>query len=473
MTKKVVGIVVIVLALGAFIGSAVYINGIHKKYYEELSQKSVSDMKASVASVLKPIFEAQGMSASYMLRSIEELDLSIETSPYESGFLHSNGKWVVSFPQSNIAFDIDLVFSNIPFTSSKFYVSSTHSDIKERFADGQIGVIELDSGSLALRLNDMMIHERNNLEIKGLSLVLHITTDYGVKGVVFSLPEASYSDTYSHWRIKDVVAEDKYDTPITYEELISIISKGTLFSQKNTIHLKALEFGDDDVEVRFEKFGLTNKTKASNDLYETSADFTLKSFAIDNKSEYEKFKLDIADFSSKLEIQNMHKDTIGFLASIVGPFYLSNFHELQQRRQTILGSNPKFSIKDSSFLLNDKKITYVADGQFSLENIELNLAVSSKYSIEELLERYKDDGNFEDFIDNVGTYFIKQPDSKQYGVKLQYTQTPNTEAFKVNDQVIFSDEYNIDIDDDTDFSESDESQDLQDLEEYLDKQTQY
>lgn len=468
MTKKVVGIVVIVLALGAFIGSAVYINGIHKKYYEELSQKSVSDIKASVASALKPIFEAQGMSAAYMLRSIEELDLSLETSPYESGLLHSNGKWVVSFPELRVAFDIDFVFSNIPFTSSKFYVSSTHADIKEVFADGKIGVIELGSGSLALRLNDMIIHKRrDNVEVKGLSLVLHTTTDYGIKSIVFSLPEASSDDKYFHWSIKDFVAEDKYDTPMTYQDLISMISKGTLFSSKSTAHFKAIEFGDDDVEVRFEKFGVTNKTKASNDLYDVSADLTLKSFVIDNKSTYEKFKLDITDFSSALEIQNMHKDTVGYLTSIVGSFPFINFHELEQRRQTILESNPKFSIKDSSFLLNDKKVAYVADGQFSPENLELNLAVSSKYPIEELLERYKDTRSFKDFINEVGTYFIKQADSKQYGVKLQYTQTPSAEAFKVNDEVMFSNEYSIDIDDDISLDES------QELEEYLDKQTQY
>lgn len=464
MTKKVVGIVVIVLALGVFIGSAVYINGIHKKYYEELSQKSVSDIKASVASALKPIFEAQGMSAAYMLHSIEELDLSLETSPYESGLLHSNGKWVVSFPELRVAFDIDFVFSNIPFTSSKFYVSSTHADIKEVFADGKIGVIELGSGSLALRLNDMIIHKRrDNVEVKGLSLVLHTTTDYGIKSIVFSLPEASGNHKYFHWSIKDLVAEDKYDTPMTYQDLISVISKGTLFSSKNTAHFKAIEFGDDDVEVRFEKFGVTNKTKASNDLYDVSADLTLKSFVIDNKSTYEKFKLDITDFSSALEIQNMHKDTVGYLTSIVGSFPIPiNFHELEQRRQTILGSNPKFSIKDSSFLLNDKKVTYVADGQFSPENLELNLAVSSKYPIEELLERYKDMRSFKAFINEVvGTYFIKQADSKQYGVKLQYTQTPSTEAFKVNDEVMFSNEYSIDIDDDISLDESQELEDLQ------------
>lgn len=465
MTKKVVGIVVIVLALGAFIGSAVYINGIHKKYYEELSQKSVSDIKASVASALKPIFEAQGMSAAYMLRSIEELDLSLETSPYESGLLHSNGKWVVSFPELRVAFDIDFVFSNIPFTSSKFYVSSTHADIKEVFADGKIGVIELGSGSLALRLNDMIIHERRgNVEVKGLSLVLHTTTDYGIKSIVFSLPEASSNDEYFHWSIKDLVAEDKYDTPMTYQDLISMISKGPLFSSKSTAHFKAVEFGDDDVEVRFEKFGATNKIKVSNDLYDVSADLTLKSFVIDNKSTYEKLKLDITDFSSALEFQNMHKDTVGYLTSIVGSFPIPiNFYELEQRRQTILGSNPKFSIKDSSFLLNDKKVTYVADGQFSPENIELNLAVSSKYPIEELLERYKDMRSFKDFINEVGTYFIKQADSKQYGVKLQYTQTPSAEAFKVNDEVMFSNEYSIDIDDDISLDESDESQELEDL----------
>ena len=188
------------------------------------------------------------------------------------------------------------------------------------------------------------------------------------------------------------------------------------------------------------------------DTFPSKEDFALKSLVIAQKhpsyaeEDTKDLKLEITDFHSTLELQNLHKTITEYLGSLNNPLmYLDA--QTQQKFQEILDSNPKLLIKDSSFSLNGKKLTYSGDGQILGGGqlppalMEFNFTISSKFSIQELLERYKDTEDFDFLTQDLGQYFVKKGDSKHYSTTLQYHITPERETFKVNDEIIYEEDF--------------------------------
>ena len=464
ITKKLIGgIVVAVLIIGAFVGSTLYINGINKAHYEMIAQKDISEIKASIASALKPIVESQGLEAAMLLKSIEDLDISMEASPYNSGFLHSKGVLTIKLDTSSknpSTLYIDANFSNIPFGTSVFSLSSPDLLVKEIFADGKIGAIELEGTTLALRLSDVFIQkdtwrdEKDTFSLKGSSLVLRATKDLAIKDIKLTIPEFVFVEFGKRSAFKNLTIESTYDTPITYQDLIKYVSEGAIFAGKSAIDIESLEFAKRRVGINFERLSLKGKEKlgASANLSNTIMDFALKSLVIAQKhpsyaeEDTKALKLEITDFHSTLELQNLHKTITEYLGSLNNPLmYLDA--QTQQKFQEILDSNPKLLIKDSSFSLNGKKLTYSGDGQILGGGqlppalIEFNFTISSKFSIQELLERYKGTEDFDFLTQDLGQYFVKKGDSKHYSTTLQYHITPERETFKVNDEIIYEEDF--------------------------------
>ena len=162
MTKKLIAsLVLIVLVAGAFVSSSLYINSLNKGYYEQITQADINDLKARIASALKPLWESQGLDSTILLELADEIDMSLEASPYKSGLLHSSGTLTLKFnaQHASSVLYIDAQFSNLPFGTSVFSLSSP--DSQALFSEGKIGVIELSGTTLALRLSDLQIDRDN------------------------------------------------------------------------------------------------------------------------------------------------------------------------------------------------------------------------------------------------------------------------------------------------------------------------
>lgn len=465
MTKKLIVSIIVVLIAGAFVGSTFYINSLNKAQYEQITQLDMNNLKASVASALKPFFESQGLDSTVLLDLAEELDISLEASPYVSGFLHSEGTLTLKLkmhtldphtleaPSSTLY--IDARFSNLPFGTSVFSISSPDSEVKELFSDGKIGSIELNGTTIALRLSDVFIQRdtwrdtKDTLSLKGFLLTLHTTKDFALKSVLFTIPEFSLVERGDRFGFTDLVVEGSYDTPLDLQTLLKYTTEGAILAGKSSVTLRSLEVTS-GIKLTLDRFSVkgVEKLGSSPDLSDIAMDLAFKNLVIADNFPYasedrKNLKLNFTDFSSTLEIQNLHRFVIGYLDSFNDPyaFLLRYGEDFERKIQAIFSSNPKLAIKDSSFLFNGKKITYSGNGQITPEFGEFNFTISSKFSIQELLDQYKGMGDFDTIIEGLSEYFIKQGDSA-YGTTLRYHQIHDgAQSFKVNDTVIYQSRY--------------------------------
>ncbi|WP_395003504.1 hypothetical protein [uncultured Helicobacter sp.] len=454
MTKKLIAsLVLIVLVAGAFVSSSLYINSLNKAHYEQITQADINDLKARIASALKPLWESQGLDSTILLELADEIDMSLEASPYKSGLLHSSGTLTLKFnaQHASSVLYIDAQFSNLPFGTSVFSLSSP--DSQALFSEGKIGVIELSGTTLALRLSDLQIDRDNwrggkdTLVLKNTSLTLHATKDFALKNAALHIPEILFKEDSKQFGLTNLVMEGSYDTPLDYQAFLAYIKEPKILAGKSKLSIQSLEFaGFSDFRLSLNDFSLkaTEKLGTSADIGDMIADFAIKSLVIATDTPYapedfRNFKLDITDFASTLEIANLHENAIEYLSTLNDPyaFLLENSEEFEQKIHTILVSNPKLAITNSSFLLNGNKLTYSGDGQITPEFGEFNFALSSKLPAHEILSRYKDMGDFDTILEGISEYFIKQEDST-YGITLRYHQIHDgAQSFKVNNQTIY------------------------------------
>lgn len=440
MTKKLIAGIAVLLIV-AFVGSTFVINSLNKSRYEEIARQDINDLKASIASMLTPLAESPATAEMLplLLQSIQDLNISLEASPYKSGLFHSRGTLTIKTPHDTLY--IDAVFSNILFGTSRFTLTSPDSEIRELFQDGEIGVLELRGKSLSIHLSDLLLKDpRSTLEIKGASLVLHITRDYALTDIAFRLPEFSYTNRAGQTSIRNLTTKGVYDTPLTYQDFLTYITQGgtIAITGKSTINMESFSIKNRYISTEFKNLTIRGSEKTQDDpkLLHFLVDFAFKDLVIANTSD--DFTLAISDFASTLEIQNFSKNAMEFLNYIDNPFlfYLKYGEQSEQMIQEILEANPKLIISDSSFALNGKQLTYSGDGQITPELTEFRFAISSKFSVQELLESYKGVSGFDEIISELEQYFIKPADSKLYSTTIHYREEQDTTTLTINDQVM-------------------------------------
>ena len=415
MKKLIFGGIAIVVLVGAFVISSLYIGALNKKAYEEIS----TNFDAYISTFSKFLIKALSAGGSNPLSIIdlhlehdEELarvfeehikeDISLSFSPYKSGFLSSSARATLYLKDLDIRLYGDVKFHNVPF-GKRAEITLISPDLKSLeakvFKDGIFAKVGVSKGFGDAKLEitpidiDFEQDDENMLKLQGAKINFAINDEFKISEEKLNLDLFEFKQTYSGFveerhliLVKDMKSYQKYKEPVGLEDIFDL-SKEIASNFKGSI--KHIEVDSGYAGVKAENWDFKGDVALAFGKGVVSGNVTsgLKKFTITDNLRYRKKQTDnilnLADVNLELDfIKNL--DT-------------GKKHDEMPRAE--------FVLKNAQMLFDGKKIELTSDLSFAEipmnlgppywltdEDIKFNLHVSSKYGVRELFERYVKDG---------------------------------------------------------------------------------
>ncbi|MGI0406398.1 hypothetical protein ACRE1U_03705 [Helicobacter himalayensis] len=414
MKKLVFAGIVVVVLLGAFVISTLYVNALNKKIYEDLDANSDAYISTfskamiktmSVDSALLMMLGEQPRAATELENYLKE-NISLSFSPYESGFLRSNAKITLYFKSIHSTVQGDVEFYNMPF-GKRAKITLASPDIDE-FKDGIFAKISISKGfgdtKIEIAAADIDVKDNYGaIRWQDAKFSYDMNDEFKISEAKFELKLFAYSWFLGNERefvlIKGAKSYQKYKEPVGLENIFDL-SKEIASDFKGSVERIEAKF--DDMEFKAENWDFKGEVTLALAKRLASGNVTsgLKKFTITDTYSYRDEK--------QMEILNLAnmKLELDFLKNLDAT--LNTKPDEIQRTE--------FVLKSAQLLFDNKKIELTSDlsfaevpwyeGEFyyesTQEDIKYNLNISSKYSVRELLERYVK----EDLMDTNNEIFV-------------------------------------------------------------------
>ncbi|RDU52693.1 hypothetical protein CQA49_07185 [Helicobacter sp. MIT 00-7814] len=409
MKKLVFGGIVVVVLVGAFVASSLYVGALNKKAYEEVSANTdayistFSKVAAKALSANRLLIGFDMEDEEDLAREFEEQikkNTSFSFSPYKSGFLSSSAR-VTLYLKNDISLYGDMKFYNVPF-GKRAEITLISPDLKELeadvFKDGIFAKVSISKGfgdaELEIKPIDINFGQdgENMLKLQGAKLSYGVNDEFKISEAKFELGLFEFGRTYGFFDnkrdfmlVKGAKSYQKYKEPVGLEDIFDL-SKEITSNFKGSIERIEVDPGYSEFKVENWDFKGEMTLALAKGVVSGNVASGLKKFTITDNPRKKQQILNLADV--KLELD-----------------FIKNLDAMLAGKKIDELPRAEFVLKNAQMLFDGKKIELTSDLSFAEvpvnggafywlaeEDIKYNLHVSSKYSVRELFERYVKDG---------------------------------------------------------------------------------